>query len=440
MLDKFSLKKGSRILIYGAGALGKRIRSLIGDYYDFLGYVDQNKEIISFNGSDNLVYGLNDLNTLSKDVSVIICVHNGLWHQDICEDLYNRGFDNILFLAVGDIFDFSQSQRMNEKYNAFMSQVLNIEDIPKYGSMNRRKYVNDYPVLYQSGDYVTLLYPIELLYSDNANPDEAHNYHKITDCHRKYLDKPMTAYAPYLDLFKYMMFGGDYPTEFIELFRDINNSTHMTEEDFLDSKWAIYNLLEKEYLKGWEYLRYSPIYASWNENGYANIRDGHHRAAFYYLKGMRKVPVRLSKEDYLKFQNLSYKPFCSEGAISTWDVIAKYLVSEKRSFSEVLDVTNRNHEIGEHLIRIRATNNITYLDGGIIDSSFLDSTYDLAIFEDRLCANRINAEEVILISQDTDLTSALMNEYGYRKKKILGNACIEGIRKTIILYKKKKGL
>ncbi len=440
MLEIFSLKKDSKVFIYGAGALGRRIRSYIGDYYHFEGYIDQKKDSINLAGCGDLVYGLEDLNILSKDICVIVCVHNGLWHRNICDELYNRGVDNILFLAVGDTFDYSQSQQMNEKYSIFMSQTFDISDIPKYGSMCKQKNVDDYPILYQSGDFVTLLYPIELLYSDNANLEEAHNFRKITDQHRKYVDKPMTSHAPYLDLFRYMMFGGDYPAAFIELYRNMNNSTHMTDEEFLDSKWKIYNLLEKEYLKGWGYLKYSPIYASWNENGYANIRDGHHRAAFYYLKGMRRIPVRLSKEDYVKFQSISYKPFFAEGAISTWDIISSFLVSEQRVFPIVLDATNRNHEIGAHLIRIRATKSIMYLDGEVIDSKYTDLKYDLAIYEDRTYANIINAQEVIFVSRDADSFIVLMNEYGYRLEKILGNVCIEGIRKTIALFKKYKEL
>ena len=52
-----------------------------------------------------------------------------------------------------------------------------------------------------------------------------------------------------------------------------------------------------------DYFIESSAYVRWNEKGYFNIIDGHHRASYLAYKGYQLIPVRMDKGDFLKWEN-----------------------------------------------------------------------------------------------------------------------------------------
>lgn len=428
-MKSFSLEKGDRIFIYGAGALGRRIFDTIKAFYIVEGFIDRRASDITRIPGIKLfspeeipqIYRLNDC-------AVIVCVHNALWHFEICELLYSKGFDKIIFLAVDSKYDTVKATMMNKFYNDFMSDMYCLENVPFYKELYVKKTNKD--ILYNNNSYVTCLFPIELLFSSGWRIEEKHNYKKIRPEHELYMDKPIVAYRPYLELFNYLMYGTGTPELFLNLFRDINNSVIMTDTEFLASKWKLYQMLETEYLKGWDYLKYSPIYADWNDRGYVNILDGHHRAIFYYLKGLRMVPVRLTKTDYEKYMQCANRFSLREGAVTTWDLISRYFVYNQKRYNIIYDASSveRKGELSYYIKMLQIAGNIV-AEQTVTENE--NNIYDCALFEDKI--PDVNAKEILLIASPSTLDFDSMQK-NYILKQTLGCVSIEGHSKNIKVY------
>lgn len=54
---------------------------------------------------------------------------------------------------------------------------------------------------------------------------------------------------------------------------------------------------------GMKFFVQHPAVGAWNENGFFNLLDGHHRSSFLYNAGYRYIPVQITKEDYKKWCN-----------------------------------------------------------------------------------------------------------------------------------------
>ena len=100
-MKRFSLDKGRSILIYGAGILGKDIYNKVKDVYHVQCFIDRRTDT-----GKEMDISVRDPEHLSeyKDCAVIVCVHDGNWHYEIAENLYQHGFNQILFLALSDVY------------------------------------------------------------------------------------------------------------------------------------------------------------------------------------------------------------------------------------------------------------------------------------------------------------------------------------------------
>lgn len=291
-MKTFSLVKGSLILIYGAGAFGQSIYSKVKDIYDVQCFVDKRVSYIK-----NIDIPVKDLNHISEyeDCSVIICVHDGNWHYQIAEDLHERGFEQIVFLALSDVYKKNESLLMKKVYSLFLEeQYESLTEIPCYSDMKRDIFEEN--VIRKNDVFVTAYCGRELLFS--YDKIDEHQKGKISEEALSFWDVPMIVFKPFVSLFRFFMYGEGSSDLYVRTIRKLNNSFDMGEEEFLQSQYLIYQLLEKEYEKGIEVFQYAPIDVKWNPRGYFNVVDGHHRCIFYCLKGMQNLPVRMTREDY----------------------------------------------------------------------------------------------------------------------------------------------
>ena len=296
-MEYFDLYQHSPVLIYGAGALGIEIYHKICDVYQVCGFIDKRKIRLNFDEKNDIpVYQINDLPDLYKCV-VIICVHNAIWHYEIANDLYDAGFNRILFLAMQETYNQAAAKYMNTMYSYFLEENYEkLKHIPYYSVLKSTSYTAN--IIRESGNYVVALCGRELIFS-REKKEEHQNIHKITDEHLKYGGCPIVVCEVYLSLMRYYICAQGSPDLFISLWKDLINGFEMDDKQFLAEQWQIYQLLEREYDQGIDMLQYMPIDVSWNQRGYFNIEDGHHRAAFYYIKGLRNIPIRMKKSDYI---------------------------------------------------------------------------------------------------------------------------------------------
>lgn len=360
-MNKFDLIEKEPVLIYGAGILGQKIYNQIRDIFFIKGFIDRRKVSISLD-SDIPLYQIDELTDL-QDCIVIVCVHNAVWHYEIAEKLYNIGFSKILFIAVNNTFNRNMANCMNKAYNCFLEgEYKHLRGIPCYEILKQDIYSEN--LIRKNDNYVVTYCRRELLFSGNEI-EESIKYKYRKEHIMLTVDRPLAAFTVYLSLMRYFMYGEGSPDLYISLMRNLNNNFNMDETEFLEDQWTVYKLLEQEYEKGLDWFRYSPLTVKWNKKGYFNIVDGHHRAAFYYMKGVKNFPVKMEREDYeywlnepmidvVKkaletnmpqipivnpfFYNVEYK--IHEYEESTIEIFIKYIYEHNKRYQRVLDASD----------------------------------------------------------------------------------------------------
>ena len=378
-MKKFSLGKGSTILIYGAGIIGKDIYNKVKDVYHVQCFIDRRTDT-----GKEMDISVRDPEQLSeyKDCAVIVCVHDGNWHYEIAENLYQHGFNQILFLALSDVYKKEEAFLMKKMYNLFLEKQYDcLEGIPCYSEMKRDIFSEN--VIRKNELYVTAYCSREMLYS--YDKVDEHQKGKMSAEIISYLDVPIIVHKPYIDLFRFFMYGEGSCELYIRNMRQLNNSFDMAEEEFLRSQYLIYQLLEKEYEKGFDAFQYAPIDVKWNPRGYFNVIDGHHRCAFYCLKGLQNMPVRMTREDYNIWVNEEYfeklKRILVEGRVIPYtrinhpmlqeyrcrsmefektvlDVMQEWLYDEKQTFHSALELSNYQGYYSRNIYRMNKSNEI----------------------------------------------------------------------------------
>lgn len=384
---QFNLCNKNEVLIYGAGAFGRSIYDKIREVYTIRGFIDRRKIIVKHDLDGTIpVYSLNELDG-SLDYTVIICVHNAEWHHEIAEKLYALGFDKILFLAVHASYDQGMARCMNRAYALFLENSYELlTAIPRYNTLLEES--DSQSIIRKSKDYVVAFCDRKIIFSFDHNDidTEAHNMDKVKMEHEAYNNCLLSALGTYLSLMEFFMYGKGTPEKYISLMKDMNNSFEMSETSFLEDQWKVYELLEREYEKGMDAFQYSPIDVKWNKRGYFNILDGHHRATFYYLKGLHNFPVRMKITDYEEWLNadkLAYvksalkttvpktlisNPYFSrisyeihEGEETVIEMIFKYVYENGRNYIGLLDASAWGGEFARFFYRTNKAENIISL-------------------------------------------------------------------------------
>lgn len=381
-METFDLTKGFSVLIYGAGAYGKSVYGKVKNIYNVRCLAD--KRVSSAGDIDVPVRDPEHISEY-KDCTVLVCVHDGNWHYEIAEELSARGFEKIIFCALNDIYRETAALSMNKIYNLFMEEQYDfLKGIPYYGEM--KGTVLEENIIRKNEKYVTAYCSRELLYS--YDKIDEHQKSRVTQELLEYWDVPMSAYKPFTSLFRYFMFGEGDSELYVRNLRRMNNSFDMEEDEFLQSQYLIYLLMEKQYEKGMEALQYAPIEVKWNARGYFNVVDGHHRCTFYYLKGMQYVPVRMTRDDYEIWMNAAAvdrvkeiinrnaDAFCMkishpllgncryryiEYEKTTLDIMQEWIYEGRRRFDSVLELSECQAYYSRNMYRMKRAQKITAL-------------------------------------------------------------------------------
>lgn len=380
MKTEFELTAHSPILIYGAGTFGQNIYEKIKKIYNVKGFIDRNVKKI-----DGVDIPVNNLQYFSehKNCTVIVCVHNGNWHYEIAENLWACGFEKIVFLALADTYRQKNAVRMNRIYNLLLEeQYSDLSNIPYYREI--RKKTNEEKIIRQNSDFVVTWCKKNWLYTYNRSLKKNEEISKLN--FKAYFDVPMIAQRMYVSLFRFFMYGTGSADLYIKTMKERNNSFEMSEEDFFQEQYAVYQLLEREYEKGIEAISNMPIDVRWNSRGYFNIIDGHHRCIFYWLKGMQSMPVRMKREDYniwlnsiwqkkvqklLKEKNLlsavqlnhpilqecGYR--YEEYEITVLDTLMEWIYSVEEDFHTILEISDYQAYYGRNLYRMNKAEKVT---------------------------------------------------------------------------------
>lgn len=307
-MSTFNLNIGTRIVIYGAGQLGKQYLNKLKSIYEIVAFFDINAEKIK--DIENLpVYNPFEIEC-SQDVVVILCLHNAVTQVEVADKLYQYGYNKIIFIPVESIY-FNYREKMQKVYTEISEGIFIHENIPSYKTMARCKFQES--VIRKSNTHVVANVDIELMYVgggkqidqikkvNSSNCSEVYRwaYDKID----KYANKPIIILEPYINLFYSFMTGKQALEEYICMCKPIQNMENTSEDSFIQERFRVYSMLEQKLANGIEEFYTCPVEVEWNERGYFETIDGHHRSIFLYCKGIKYIPVRMEIEDYEKWLN-----------------------------------------------------------------------------------------------------------------------------------------
>lgn len=284
----FQLNKTSNLIIYGAGTRAYECyRYLIGKNFNVRFIVDKEPDNVEKKFKCPVVR-LCDVpwEKLCNPI-LFICLQNGLLHDEIADELYKIGINQIIFLPTSK--KYLHDDAMLYCYRKLLEQDWNVDiSIPNYDEMlikNSTPYIiND------DGAMITCWATMEYIFSSSQLCDKELEI---------FFNKHISCLEPYLTLFGY--FNGEecYPYDYLRIFRGNDN---IEQERLLRDRVKLWNVYEEKNNIDPLYFIYAAPFAIWSEEKkHFKIIDGHHRAAYLFSKGWYNIPIRISKQDYDKY-------------------------------------------------------------------------------------------------------------------------------------------
>lgn len=298
----FKLDSTNTILIYGAGGLGREIaRRLLNSGYKVEGFIDKNADCI--NAQDNLkVYSiLSATEHFSlNDTIVIVCLHNALWHSGPAKQLYEKGFQNIIFLPIDGDYNVCEKKRMEAAYDSIKDGVYeNVKDIPSYKTLVDISYSEKDGVIEANSKTVTVWMEICSIYSNDVLKERGN------DITKRYGDVSVSALKPYIEMYKYCEDGNGDIGLYCYAFKGVQNAVDdVNLKEFVDDRIELYDVLKQELNSGMDYFIQSAPLLKWNyKQKHFNVHEGHHRLLFLLSQGLNRAPVKITVEDYNAWVN-----------------------------------------------------------------------------------------------------------------------------------------
>lgn len=305
------------ILIWGTGKMSARL--VKGEYFkqdNIVGFVNSFKNDYFMGYS---VYRPAQISKIEFDY-LIVCVEKS--NSEILETCINEGVQLEKVLFVNEVAGF---ENIEEKYINRLAHDFDIKNVfpALYKFMQERCMQHQYnqelcikkelcdqsAVIKKIGDsHVVVWIPIELLFSERR---EDIFWEEYTDEWVRHINKwqnlPMVSFTPHHSLFHFFMMGNEYPMQYCKwyhkLFTSLGKHSGFTDETLIEKRFREFRIMQAELNKGMRFFIEAPATATWNQRGYFNLSDGHHRASFLYHSGCRMIPVQITKNDYIKWCN-----------------------------------------------------------------------------------------------------------------------------------------
>lgn len=329
----FYLSEIKNVILYGGGKNTKK-------YYSFFTELGYPIQMIVDNDARNLkndfpckVYQKEEVSWLEiENVLIVICLQNGLKHDEIAETLYSLGQNQLLFLPTKS--DYYLQAEMQECYHKFLERVMTKDiKIPHYSEMIEGKYLSN--ILQDDKDMLTCWVEKEYIHSSIKKGQEVLDY---------YLERNIACLIPYVILFQYIMGIEKYPKEYLEIYRP---NDIIKQKELLKDRNVLWNVYEENMNRNPSYYIQAPATAAWNRDGHFNIDDGHHRVIYLMLKGWYEFPLRISKLDYEKFMEfrkgkewitIDRKVRVKWGELAS--NLSRWIIERKILVGKILDLSN----------------------------------------------------------------------------------------------------
>lgn len=302
-MNYFNLNTNSKIVFYGYSLHRHNLLSdMKSKGYHVIAYFDKRAD--ELNGILEIpVYTIENAPFTKQEkfeMCVFICLQNAIQHDDIANALYKNGYQNIVFLPTNLNIKNHLAHRLRQKYTYLLcNQYDEIKVVPCYSTLFWDDFNINRVILHDYKDNVIVWVPIELIFSYKGNT--------------VFSDVNISRYI-YRELFAYLENGkGDIKAYFNYIKEFPGTSLNIIDgidRKFLLHRMKLYFLFISELNKGIDFFVDSASFAKWNDRGYFNLLDGHHRASFLYYKSLKKIPVLLDKKDFDKWINNEWLKEC----------------------------------------------------------------------------------------------------------------------------------
>lgn len=306
-----------KILIWGTGKIATRyLKYGYFSGYQIVGFIDTNSTEGKFQGY--VVNKPDKINAVKYDY-IIVCVKNS--NEEILKECirldfniskivfvnYYAGFGNIddkyvKLLPIGDTIKklFPNIYIQIEEYRAQHEYM--------YKNIARNSF-NDVAFIKKIGvSHVVAWIPVELLFFERTADVVQDDYTESwEECHSEWQDLPVICSRPYRNLFEFFLTGKTLPYVYykwwIAMHTARGESISITCQELIEKRFREFQIMQRNMNRGMDFFIEHPAMAKWNIKGYFNLWDGHHRVAFLYHSGVKRIPICVTKEDYEKWLN-----------------------------------------------------------------------------------------------------------------------------------------
>lgn len=294
----FALTCSENIIIYGVGEQGKKfirifrdkgfhVKAVLDKRADELQQIIVDEYIVQVVDPDEYVIN-------SSDEIVIISLWNAVRHEQIARHLHERGFEKIIYLPMSATGNYKLMAAMRCIYNEILDENVYLEDVPHYSDMVKKTRIN------VRNDICYL--PIELLFSEEdfevSIQELSHSDYLKRINVLKSAGENLINFKAYYQMYRYLDCAEGDCEDYLHM--QIDETAPDFEEQsrrILKDRFELFQIYESVFELDRDFFIDSAPKVKWNQKGYFNIVDGHHRVSYLFHKGIWNIPVRIAKED-----------------------------------------------------------------------------------------------------------------------------------------------
>ena len=308
-LIKFN--KNVPLVIYGCGNIGiEKYRLLKSKNFNVISFIDRNKDL-SKNEYSIPVWTLDHENSIADQCIVLITVRSIIQHEHIIDKLLHLGYKYFICIPSKVYFLKSEINILQRIYNNFVDNDFEkIKFVPEAREQTFKLSESSEHILLEYDDEIVFNAPIESVYSierskafsERSNSASVYNIEDKTAFveTQNIFERCVLSIKPYIDLFKCFKDGGQIPEIYYSL---LTHTSRTDKKTRLVELKKLYQLFCEEFEKGMEFFISSAPACSLGSRGRFFLSDGLHRTSFLVSFGLNKVPVRIKKQEYIRYFN-----------------------------------------------------------------------------------------------------------------------------------------
>lgn len=291
LADRYVISQFDSIILYGYNHYCKRqVSMLTAKGYLVTGIIDCNADKLQDNYCGvPITNSISEFGVSDKTV-VFIMLQNGMQHYNVAKELYDRGVTRIVFLPM-DVDKYNDGYiEFFLEYNYMIAGDYDVMKVPylvpETFQRKQRSIIRIATVL-DNAEYI-VWFPIDLI---RTTLNEV----------KQYRDIPLVKFSPYITFFRFLEGNEKLDiSEYIRLYGFAPYSYNSIEayKYTVRKRKPLYQFFESRFAEGdMKYFEAVAPKVTYNTNGYVNLCEGQHRCIYLYLKGMCKLPVRITKEE-----------------------------------------------------------------------------------------------------------------------------------------------